>query len=1161
MNRVKKTTCIFLLITTPILTTATQTVPAKKSVTEQAASEKAQPRSPLLQKIISVLDQVLDAQNSFSDAPLRILIQANVADVLWSYDQPRARRLFEGALQETARLPEPSASARSQGTAGLPSNARASVIRLIMPHDSDWATRLVESAGEIANADAKARTAAPYRERAMLQVYLAFYFAQQDPQRAVRVVKPFAENGDVNSLMMALGMIRSKDAAAADELFNQVLAKAKLSQTGFNDINRLATYLFPSFGEGVIHFSLSTNGATRDPFAPVSTDPAMVQQFLDLAYEVTTKRFDAAMRGADDARLDARSVLDYGIPKTLEPYFDRFMPERAAAFRARVDEALRHVPTEQRPYLILTEPSTVQELLSRAEAIADAALKDSLYRRATQQASASGDFEQAAAIIERLTTERVRSSLKNELRQRMDQNSSDEAWSALNTGDFDKAEPLVARISQWRSSALLMRSLVGQLASRDRARAARILDEYQRRARENQDGIERAQQLMELAAVAANIDRNRAFEEMKLAIDEFNRAGFAPELQKNRDGDGKGGTAATVNIGLGWLLGNWNFQWLGRTDFDRAILLTREFQMREASALMQLEVCRGALSGVQQASPKPIALDANQTRALALLDQLQQAAKSFEDGEIRIRVQVQIADLLWQRDERRARRLFETAFQGIASTSLPPQDKNAPPSYIGADSHFPLRSDVVRMVAQHDTSLAAKLIDSVVDQPPNIDPKFTASGYGNYSEQDMLRLQFAAYITHSDPQRAGQIANTFSQKGDLRSTVSILESLRDKDRSLADDLFGQTLARVRQSGATSSENVRLLADYVFPGFGEGTIRFTNGSRPPSETEKASAELTAQFLDLAYNAIMRGGSVAEQKADDRQQSDRTIAKLLIPFFDKYMADKSAALRTRLAGSSSETSEVAELDDVQELLNRAEKAPDSNAKDAIYSNAIMNAMRRRDLDRASQILEKVSNDRMRSQLTQALNRAREQERYQKAQTLLSSGDFDAAYDLIKEFSDRNQRFGLLCNMVGSLTYKKETTRALQVLGEAEQQIRTSEDGIDKARNLLQLAGVAGRLDPKRGFEDMKAAVDAINRIELAPQWQKLETVSDAKNGFSTRRNIGLGALFFFLDNSLSQIARADFDRTLQLAQGIQMREASVLAQLAVCRAVLVPSNARR
>ena len=59
MNRVKKTLCVLLLVTTPMLATAAQNPPAKKPSTEQAASEKAQPRNTLLQKITSVLDQVL----------------------------------------------------------------------------------------------------------------------------------------------------------------------------------------------------------------------------------------------------------------------------------------------------------------------------------------------------------------------------------------------------------------------------------------------------------------------------------------------------------------------------------------------------------------------------------------------------------------------------------------------------------------------------------------------------------------------------------------------------------------------------------------------------------------------------------------------------------------------------------------------------------------------------------------------------------------------------------------------------------------------------------------------------------------------------------------------------------------------------------------------
>jgi hypothetical protein len=59
MNRVKKTTCIFMLITTPLLATAAQNAPKTKPSTEHAATEKAQPRNPLLQKITSVLIRCL----------------------------------------------------------------------------------------------------------------------------------------------------------------------------------------------------------------------------------------------------------------------------------------------------------------------------------------------------------------------------------------------------------------------------------------------------------------------------------------------------------------------------------------------------------------------------------------------------------------------------------------------------------------------------------------------------------------------------------------------------------------------------------------------------------------------------------------------------------------------------------------------------------------------------------------------------------------------------------------------------------------------------------------------------------------------------------------------------------------------------------------------
>jgi hypothetical protein len=594
MNRVRKIPCIVLLIATPLLAAAAQNAPAKNPLADPALSEKAQPTNPLVLKITSVLDQVLEAQKTFADQSLRVMIQAQVADMLWSHDQPRARRLFEEILQVSDRLADQGTSAPQVGWAS-PYAARTEVIRLIMPHDAEWATRLVEGRGEIAN-DVKSRSNSQNHERTILQLQLGFYYAQNNPQRAALALRPFAENGDFYSLMILLGMIRSKDQRAADDLLILALAKARAGQPNLEDIRKFALYLFPSFGEGVLRFS--SNALKRDALAPPNGGNAAVEQFLDLAFDVVTRRLDPVLTGADLVPPDALSWFDYAIAKSLVPYFDRLMPDKAPVFRARVQEALRRVPPKESPNLVLSEPGTVEELLSRADAITDPRLKATLIQRAVTLASLSDDFDRAAAIIERLGTEDGRTNARNTLRQKMDQKRSEEAWAALTKGDFDKAELLAVEID-WRSDGLLVGSLVGNLSRKDKPRAARVLDEYERRAAGIEEPSERALRSMKLAAVAVSIDPNRAFEEMRRAIEEFNHAGFVPELERYRENQGgstSGSPAARVNIGLSGILSNSDFQSLGRADLDRAVGLTQQFQMREAAALMLLNVCRGALS-------------------------------------------------------------------------------------------------------------------------------------------------------------------------------------------------------------------------------------------------------------------------------------------------------------------------------------------------------------------------------------------------------------------------------------------------------------------------------------------------------------------------------------------------------------------------------------
>jgi len=620
MPDVKKAACIILLVAIPLSAFARQTGADKESPAKQAI-EKKQTLDPIQQKALSVLDQLLETRKGFADDNLRIMIQAQVADMLWNYDEPRARRMFEDAFQavESAKTSERSTAAPYIGGDSR-YIIRTTVMQMAGEHDRALAAKLTESvtdqppdiAPKLASSDSSR-----YSERTLLQRRLVLYLAQQDPRSAAQMAAPLIEKSSINDLVWMLREISRRDPKAANELFKLALAKAKQGQPSFEDIMALASYLFNYFGQGVIRFSSVASASNL--YAHIPIDPAVIEQFLDLAYTVVTQRSDAAMTNSEGARLDARSFYDYLIPKLLVPYFDRYLPDRAGAFRARVEEAIRRVPPQEQQYLVLTEPGTVQELVARADALADARAKDILYNRAAALATETGEFDQVPAIINKISEVLSRTNAQENLRIRMYQKRDREAGDALQKGDFDKAEAIIAELSDTRQRFVFLGTLIGLLSKgKDKARAIRVFDEAKQQVARGENGIERTEQMMKLASIATSLDENRGFEELELAIKEFNRAGFAPELNKYQEieiAGESGKKVVKINMGLNVLLNAREFQWFGGRDFDRTLMLTQQFQMKEAMAVAQLAACRGALAKFQSMTPrKPLAREADKTK-------------------------------------------------------------------------------------------------------------------------------------------------------------------------------------------------------------------------------------------------------------------------------------------------------------------------------------------------------------------------------------------------------------------------------------------------------------------------------------------------------------------------------------------------------------------
>lgn len=88
-----------------------------------------------------------------------------------------------------------------------------------------------------------------------------------------------------------------------------------------------------------------------------------------------------------------------------------------------------------------------------------------------------------------------------------------------------------------------------------------------------------------------------------------------------------------------------------------------------------------------------------QQYALAVLEQLILSSKGFEDDRLRIRTQVQAADILWAYDEPRARGIFKDAFDATASAKLEKGREAAAPATPlgGATPLMALRGEVLRV--------------------------------------------------------------------------------------------------------------------------------------------------------------------------------------------------------------------------------------------------------------------------------------------------------------------------------------------------------------------------------------------------------------------------------------------------------------------------------
>lgn len=583
--------------------------------------------------------------------------------------------------------------------------------------------------------------------------------------------------------------------------------------------------------------------------------------------------------------------------------------------------------------------------------------------------------------------------------------------------------------------------------------------------------------------------------------------------------------------------------------------------------------------------PDPLASQRRAT-AITLATNLAEEARSFQDEQLRARVQTRAADALWESDAAQARALFRRAWEAADAADreadrLFAEKLRAQAANGGGWAGSPppnLRGEVLRFAARRDRTLGEEFLAKLSEAnerenqnlttsaenapaPPTIDPEKAPPAVAQ-------RLRLARqFLEEGDTERALQFADKALDIVTTRG-INFLSALREKDPAAADKRFAAMFTRAALDPSSDATSVSVLSSYAFTPFMTVVVRRDGGNHTSMERDRITApnmspELRAAFLRAAAQILLRPVPTPDQ---DRTVAGRgglyfIIARLL-PLFDQHAADFSPELRAQMGALAPDAPErfrngtdrmltrglvpeETHRDEGQEALENADRAATPADRDMAYARAALAAARKGE-STARDLVDKIEDTEMRKSARayvdfSLIGRAIEKKEAQEALRLARTGELTSIH-----------RVWALTE-ISQLVRKTDTKSAGEILDEAANEARRI-GGTDPDRTRA-LFGVATRMyevDKTRAWEFVSEAVKAANATTgFTGADAQIVSRFQTKRGTSTT-NFDVES--FDLNGIFGLLARDDLFRAVELAKSFTGEAPRATATLAIIRAVL-------
>lgn len=582
-------------------------------------------------------------------------------------------------------------------------------------------------------------------------------------------------------------------------------------------------------------------------------------------------------------------------------------------------------------------------------------------------------------------------------------------------------------------------------------------------------------------------------------------------------------------------------------------------------------------------------------KATVLLEQIVGEVQLLKLPENRIRVQTAAGDLLWKRNEERARSMFLLAADSVAEM-MRSTDGNLQGSAVQ------LRQELVLTAAQHDAALAYQLLATTRSFTPTPD---TGNDFRRRGSEINLEENLLARVAAIDPKLAAQKVEEALGKGQYPNTLArVLAGLEPQDKEAATKLTAKVVSKLQSENMLANVQAEMLALNLLRAGPRPAQNATNGA--PAVANQATANTTgvpvlaeSSFQDLMNTVIdaalratprtannQRGGNNQRGRGNfggaqiagqsqltdgqiEQQNARRLLAGLqgLLPQIDQYLPSRATAVRNKMTEIGMGNNPRLALNQMNRLMQQgtadsllaAAPAAPPQLQSRLYQQAAQKALEGGDAERARQIandhLDATTRDRVLQKVDfQLIAKKVEAENMDELQqTLGNLRSDDERIDLLLQLAAQAQ--WATGEQKPALAAPGDSKLALKFLAEAQRLTNRRATSYQQFDQQLRIADAFASLDPARSFEVLDPGIAQLNELLSAAAVLSGFEVNIFKDGeLLLGGGSGLGDMVSRYGQELATLAKTDFARAESSANKFQLAEPRLFSQLAIVRNVL-------